>query len=268
MAKETPDPQREQEILHLSRFANIFSEFPKGALDFGDKPDLIVHTDTGDLGIEHTQLFRVESSPGIVLPQAQERLQERVVARARHLFEERGGGMLWLYVQFSGDDNNALNKHIVDEIALRLADVMVHAVQLPGYKPKDGHWQDLERWDYDLRFPNLFPAQVDQVSFQIVDRPGFVLWGVPRGCFVPEITAHYIQKKIHGKEQKRESYLTRCSEVWLLMVAENGVPSSYFNISPDVAEFTFQSNFDRVFYFENFDSKIIELKIEPARQAV
>lgn len=264
MPQEILNPQRERERSHLGHFANRYG-FPTEALKFGDKPDLIVHTDTGDVGIEHTKLVRVEAAPGIVLPQAQEQLQDRVVSRAQAIFEERGGGMLGVNAHFSSDPNNILGKRNVDEAAFRLAAVIAHAAQILGPEVEKSGWQTLEGWNYEERFPGLFfPAQIDLIHFQVVDHPGFVLWGVPRGCFVPDITTQHLQQTIDGKEAKLGSYRSRCSEVWLSMVTENWLPSSYFNITPEVAEFTFRSAFDRVFYFEHFDGKIVELKVNHA----
>ena len=257
---------REPERTHLQHFASVFPEFPAGKRDFdGEKPDLVVHMDKGDLGIEHTQLVRVEAvrgaAPQIVLPQNQEELRRRVIDTARNVFEKRGGAMLQVYAFFSRHDKNALTKSAVDEAALKLADVVAHAVLLSSQEIQDGYWRNIERWNYDEHIPDLFPSQIDSIEFCAVDQPGKVIWGVPDGGFVPTITAEYIQQKIDAKDSKVKNYLTRCSEVWLVLVADNGVLSSYFNISQEVANLTYQSLFNRVFYFENFDRKVVELSI-------
>ena len=127
---------------HTYRFYQV------SPLVFSDKPDLIVHTDAGEVGIEHTKLLQVEAVPDVVLPQAQEQLQDRVVSRAKAMFEERGGRMLGVIPYFSSDSNNILSKRNVDEAASRLAGVMAHAIQMLGPDVEKGNWQTLEGWDY------------------------------------------------------------------------------------------------------------------------
>ncbi len=196
------------------------------------------------------------------MPQEQEKLQERVIAHAKDIFEAGGGPMLFLRAYFN--HHNVLSKRTVEDVASRVADVisrMLHIV-VQTHEGQEYHI-DVDAWRYDQDFIKLFPSEIDDIRFRIVDRPGSVVWAVNRGCIVPSITSEYIQSRIRKKEAKLPSYRSQCYEVWLLLVTENCVPSSYFDISEDVANHTFNSRFERVFYFENFDNMVVELNVAP-----
>lgn len=235
----------------LEKFKRCYSDFPEGRWEYPPPPDpdLIVHTDEGDLGIEHTRIFRTDHSNGIAR-QEQESLEERIVNRAREIYEQYGGPPLRVAVLFNS--NIRLGKKDVTSISTFLAGIVAR------YVPDVGQQFIL---DASRFIPRPFPSEVNMI---FIDRYGKseMFWTVGRGDNVPTLTPEEVEGKIQNKEAKREQYLSRCSKIWLLIVESGGVPSSHFEIPSAVVEKVYKSNFDRIFLFGDFDCKAIELKTE------
>lgn len=102
--------EREQ-YSHILRFKESFSDFPEGILCYDDNPDVLVKTQEGFLGIEHTRLYR-----GAL--KEQESLNQRIVDRARESYEVSGGPPLYVNVLF--DPNIRLGVKDIDSIASSL----------------------------------------------------------------------------------------------------------------------------------------------------
>lgn len=235
---------------HLTRFKEHCPDFPKGELEYGDDPDLIVHTPDGLLGIEHTRIFRPDRTDQIV-PQEQESLEERIVNLARERYESRGGPPVTVTPYFN--PHIRLGKKDVDPIAERLCDIVCR------YLPATDGQVILETYHLGLQ---VLPTEIWAV---IINRyPGFkeMFWGAARSGVVPDLEPDYLDEIIRNKETRRQKYLKRCSHIWLLIVEDGSAPSSYFTITDSAISRTYKSGFDRVFLFNNFDCKVIELKLD------
>ena len=235
----------------LKKFKRCYSNFPEGSWKYPPPPDpdLIVHTNEGDLGIEHTRLFRTDHSNGIVR-QEQESVEDSIVNRAREIYEQSGGPPVNVAVSFNS--NIRLGKKDVSSLSTVLAAIAGR------YIPDIGQQFILEA----VRFiPRPFPREIDII---FIDRhsKSETFWTVYRGDNVPSLTSEYIEDKIQTKETRREKYLKRCSKVWLLIVETGGSPSSHFEIPSEVVEKIYKSNFDRIFLLRDFGCEVIELKTE------
>lgn len=247
---EKPD-RRAEERSHLVRFLESLSGAPAGAQEFGDKPDLVIHTATHRIGIEHTQVFRLQGALGKPFPKEAESLAQRSVERAQQLFEERGGSALLVYVYFN---DLPIRKAHVQGIGERLAAVVARIAPVePGGRTK------VESWSYNRTAPGALPEQVEELFIIRPVRPDAEsLWGVPRGGTVPDLTRERIQEAIDDKGAKLAEYRSRCDEVWLVVVAHGFSPATDLRLPEGFAE-TFTFGFDRVFYFHNFSLKVVEL---------
>ncbi|HEX8237598.1 MAG TPA: hypothetical protein VF600_16695 [Abditibacteriaceae bacterium] len=239
------------EIFHLLRFVNSYAELPEGDFILDDKPDLGLVTSSGVLGIEHTQILEDKLK-------AQENLQDKVVALAKNLYDQSNGPMLWLDIVF--DNHVALQRKAVEHTALALADSMLGIEQPLGAERIVNQWVYVENWQYNLRYPNTLPPPIAAVHFKYVDNPRNVLWAVSRSSVVPHLSADQIQAKVDEKADKLSEYQTKCSEVWLLIVADGGAPSSISDLPTDTAGHVYTSSFDRLFFFDNFSDTIKELR--------
>jgi hypothetical protein len=247
---EKPD-RRVEERSHLARFLESMSAAPVGIREFGDKPDLVIHTATHRIGIEHTQLFRLQGALGKPFPKEAESLERRSVERAQQLLHERGGPALLVYVRFH---DQPLRKADVQGIAERLAAVVARiAPTVPGART------EAESWSYNRTEPGAIPEQVERLW---VIRPGGQdarsHWSVLRGGAPPDLTRERIQAAIAEKDAKLAEYRSRCEEAWLLLVADGSSPATDLTLPEPFAE-TFTFGFDRVFYFHRSSLTVIEL---------
>jgi hypothetical protein len=197
------------------------------------------------LGIEHTRLYWGNLKE-------QESLEQRIVDRAREMYEASGGPPLVVNVLF--DSKVRLGVKDSDSIAASLNRLVC------SYLPNVGGRLDLEGWRFVSRgfAPAIMKIFIDRPS-----DPCEVLWGVGRGGAVPDLPPDSIRESIQIKESKINRYLDKCSKVWLLIVEEGFAPSSYFVISNAVKEEIYKSKFERLFLFRNFSREVIVLNVEP-----
>jgi hypothetical protein len=236
--------EREQ-YSHILRFRESFSDFPKGILCFDDNPDVLVKNQEDIWGIEHTRLYR-----GVM--KEQESLEQRIVDRAREMYESSGAPPLYATVLF--DSKIRLWKRDINVIAANLNEVVSR------YVPNVGERFQLEGWRFVLQ--GFTPA----IMMIFIDRPNDsceMFWSVGRSSVVPHLASDQIRERIHDKEARLGKYLSRCSKVWLLVVEDGFAPSGYFVISDKVKECIYKSKFDRIFLFRNFSREAIELHVEP-----
>jgi hypothetical protein len=243
--------RRWEEQSHLTRFMESYPGVPAGVREFGDKPDLVIHTATHRIGIEHTQVFRLQDTLGRLFPKEAESLEKRSVEGAQQLFQERGGPALFVYVYFN---DLPIRKADVPRIAEGLAAVVARiAPVVPGVSV------EVESWSYNRTAPGAIPEQVEELY---IIRPTRLdaesLWGVARAGTVPDLTRDRIQRVIDVKGAKLAEYRSRCEEVWLLLVVDGFSPATDLRL-PEGFDETFTFLFHRVFYFHNFSLKVVEL---------
>ena len=236
--------EREQ-YSHILRFKESFADFPEGILCFDDNPDVLVKTSEGYYGIEHTRLYWGNLKE-------QESLEQRIVDRAKEVYELTGGPPLIVNVLF--DPNVRLAVKDIDSIAASLNRLVC------SYVPNVGGRFDLEGWRFVSRgfSPSIMTIFIDRPSDSCE-----MLWGVGRGGAVPDLPSNSIRECIQGKESKIDRYLDKCSKIWLLIVEDGFTPSSYFIISDEAKREMYKSRFDRIFLFRNFNCEVIELNAEP-----
>jgi hypothetical protein len=138
----------------------------------------------------------------------------------------------------------------VPELAIALADLV--EVYLPE---QDG----------EVAIKHTHPAWRSlpwEVSYLSICRKKILsknLWVPTRGAFVPTLTPLDLQKRIEEKEGKVTSYRQKCSQVWLLIVANGFEPSTFGELAPEVEEFPFETSFDRIFFLHHANELIVEL---------
>jgi hypothetical protein len=163
------------ETNHLNRFRSSYKFFPEGKVTFGDKPDVLVHTRDGVVGIEHTQIFRISDSK--VTLQAQEKHQDRIVTLAQQIFEERSKTLYSLTVGFNPD--LVLRPSDEPKVAGHLADLVDDIER--GFNIAVGQGEWIHGWVYQQNGLGKFPSEISELYVERVDRPGYALWGAGHG---------------------------------------------------------------------------------------
>lgn len=84
-------------------------------------------------------------------------------------------------------------------------------------------------------------------------------WYPNRGGGYGEADVARVQETIDRKSQKLDKYRAKCVRVWLVIVVDGFAPSSFMDLSGAAIGHTYWSPFDRVFYFESFDRRVVRL---------
>lgn len=250
----------EQEKFHLKQFKIKLPAFPKGNVEFCNNkqmPDMVVHAEEGDIGIEHTRLIWEEEW------KRQERLQDVVMERAKEIYKSENHDSLQLYFLFNPHKplNNKCVETIANQIALGVKDYVCY-FKAHGLQPPEGLF---ETWRLKRAGVSAFPDAVTNLSLRVPLRNDIEFWTVARNSMVPRLTPEYLQEPIDRKNKKIGNYQGNYAQMWLLLVSQGSEPSSHFDLefSCEAIEHTYKSHFDRVFLMESFSGTIIPLKITP-----
>jgi hypothetical protein len=239
---------KERERAHLLGFKEVCPFFPDGRIESGEQPDFVVHTQDRLVGIEHTEMFQPGPSHGGSC-QAQESLRQRIVDWAGDLHRRAGGQPLHLWVLFhpAVEVTKQDAPNMAETIARFVGQVPIEPGRLTEVKPTR------ETCD-------IFPSCVALI--QIYHYPGGKKhhWSCWSSDFVSSITRKDIQAVIERKECKLDIYEAKCSEVWLLIVADMHSASSTVELTQSAVEHRYQTRFDRVFFFWNWDRVFVELE--------
>jgi hypothetical protein len=247
----------------LCLFLELFGGLDESSCAFTDVPDLIVHHNSQVIGIEHTRLYREDSTiPAGRQLRPQEKIHWRLVERAREIFQQRSNRLLWLYITFK-EPFDYRQYDIAQEATLLAQSVLAALSRSPASGPDESVGR-MQSWKaQQLGLP--FPAGVDAYDFTVVHKPGLELWAPVYGGAVPTLTPQQLEEVIREKETRLDRYRSRCATVWLLVVTDAGLPSSHFDITEALEHHLFRSSFDRIFLLTPFQRRLIELRTQRAQ---
>src|SRR3990172_5338391 len=139
----------EIEKTYLDGFAKTLAKFPVGWLSKSESPDFLISNEEGTLGIELTRIFR-KPSQGESPLRAQESLRERITESAKARYDALGQPPIHVGVLFN--NQFALRRQDVKQIAQRLADVAIRLIPDPGERRVE---------EYKWINRNYFPEAID-----------------------------------------------------------------------------------------------------------
>jgi hypothetical protein len=89
-------------------------------------------------------------------------------------------------------------------------------------------------------------------------------WTSPEGGAIARFTPDFLAEHIAKKEKKLNRYSQGCDEVWLLLVADGGQFSTWFDeeMSDEAFDHYYSTEFDRVFVLSGPDLGLKELQIQ------
>jgi hypothetical protein len=108
-----------------------------------------------------------------------------------------------------------------------------------------------------------FPQEVVFIHVRrpLIDKDEENKWCCSSAGFIPNLTPQHIQNVIDKKEGKLDSYTLKCSEVWLLIVADALRVPATVDLTESALRYCYATQFDRVFFFWNADRRFIELGV-------
>lgn len=251
----------DSERQHLETFVDILGEFDLSTCEFGDAPDLCVQGAHSLIGVEHTRLYRVDSTlPSGRQLRPQERIHHQIAARAHETFRNRNPVALYLTVTFS--EPSDYRTRDVSRVGDELAAAVLQSLTFLGARALPELTFNVEAWEFQRRRAP-FPQGIASFMLKIVDDP-YELWGPSYGYMVPRLSVGDIAATIDAKESRIQQYRSRCDLVWLLMVTDIGMPSSHYSVPRDVIEHRYATRFERLFLLTLSHRSLFELSVESA----
>lgn len=189
-------------------FADRCGDVPPGSVEFGDKPDVLVHLGGYRHGFEITEIFHTDfkGRPAIV----QHAQADEIVALARgHCSADR---LSHLYVSIAFAFNTHMPKSEWGTVAQQLAEIVQFNAPAPG--PSARWTNDYSgRWSFALE-------HVEIANFPELHQS---MWRHEGAGWAQTDVSRELQVSIDAKAKLLPTYLERCDECSLI-VAAGGVP--------------------------------------------
>lgn len=247
MIRENPEHEL-RNWWEIKRFKKHYSGFPKGDIRTGTpqkEPDIVVTIQNGDVGIEITEFYREKGSTSLAL-QAQESLKESIVEKAQIIYKKEGNPPLIVSIFWSAHVN--LNNKDIKSISIKLKSLIAN------------HIPDIEE-HVELDEASSLPDGIATIHIYRIKEFNENDWHNYYSDFIPDCTPERIQQIINEKNIKVSNYRDGFQSLWLLIVALGTRPSSLFNLPQKTLVSTYNSNFDKVFFFDMFTGRVEELNI-------
>jgi hypothetical protein len=117
---------------------------------------------------------------------------------------------------------------------------------------------------YDEDLDDLSPQWISRISIMAYPPPeSSVHVGLSMNGFYIPLPKSLVQQTLEKKESKVRQYRSAVPEVWLLIACRFD-RCGWFELPKDVAEATYTSGFDRVFFMEAGSRRSHEFKLAPA----
>lgn len=240
----TADRKKQHERFLLERFIEA-SGLAVQIVKEREEPDFLVRFEERLIGIEVTQLFvsHVANGP---LPQAQESISDKIVCRARQIYEATGAPPAHVSVCFaSGHELRQIDR---DGTAKLLAS-FVSGLNLSAW----------ERADWRPGYPGPLPFEIAFVHALGVPASEMAHWTVARAGWVAPVSVDALQSRVDEKAARLPKYQESVEENWLLVVADGMKPSQLFEVRPEFEAHKVASPFARTYFYAHPDRAIVEL---------
>lgn len=244
----TRNSKKERELAHLRRFQRVVAESPQGDPLIGERPDFVLPSPDGLVGIELTEYFRPHV-PGLRPLQEQDSLKNAFVNHAKRSYENKFDSRLRVQVLFR-PRHDIYRKHL-SGLAERLADTLGQLALTP-----DEHRMFVST--KEIRFPE----PVSTIFARIVSTEDVSRWEVVAAGSVRPLSPDDLSAIIEEKDNKRLRYRGDISEVWLLIVQDWWSRASYAELTVAAQEAVYRTGFKRVYFLDVFRGHCTELHVE------
>lgn len=240
----TYERKKEWERRYLERVRSLYAGLTPVTVFVDEEPDFLVCSGKKNWGIELVQYVRGQGKGGSRL-RWREELHDQIVASAQKKHEARSAIVL------------SVNVHWFHHRELRGSDVEWVSDELSDLVRQ---YESLEINESIAIEPD-YRAQIDDFITRVSIRrrsSGRNAWSnVERGP--AEADGREVQDLISSKNVKVSTYLKKCSEVWLIIVADGQRISSSGELNSSVRQMKFESEFKKVLFFDAEADSVIEL---------
>jgi hypothetical protein len=242
--------QKQRERDHFHEFSELYL-LPEGDIDDNrENPDFLIRSSHLTLGIEHVEYVREQKlgkgSGGSPL-RIKEVKDSEFVLRVRKEFERKNS--IPIVVSFTCPwERMPTNSNIS-----QLADEAVALIE--ANLPEESHWKSV-RPDTRLDFSESLEDYVASISICRPARISESIWLCGTQPFW-HLQKTEIQALVLSKERNLSAYRSTCDDVWLLIVAPADYSSSMIDYPPEIATWSFSSDFSKVFLYDRIRHRIV-----------
>lgn len=231
--------------MHFSAFIKLIDLDNDIAVKKGEAPDFIFQIDGKLIGVEHTELYLNEDYP----LQEKESVENDIAGKAQAYADYKGYIPTRTNIQFNNVRGLKQKQRIL--IASKLADFVQFNMLQSSKKPFTQLRLELNTPVVSRICTTVMPKDVKKNHY-CIDRSGWV----------KADASEEIAKAVRDKSIKVNTYLSKCDEVWLLIVADGFNPSSLLGEGDRICPLESLVGFKKV-YFMSYATKILrEVQVE------
>lgn len=221
------------------------SLFPAGELTECERPDILLKTSSGVLGIEVTQLFQPKGDAKFERREV-ESFHQKVMLRAKELYRQADGALVDVRVYYT---DYCGGKRKVDAMACLLAQ-FVRAHYCVGQPP--AHFR---RRDPDVEIPGGF----NSISIATPNPGATGTWWSGESGNTLLLDYEQLASLVEKKNKLLPCYYAKAGRVWLLIVVDLFPLSGSLSVPRDVETWKFSFDFEKVLLFSREDTRVFEL---------
>ncbi len=235
---------------YFETFKSLFESFADCEIVYTDRPDVLIVGEHKVIGVELTELHHFVR-PGQTQLQAAEESRLKVVMRAEQLYKQSGGPPVICRIFMH---NERVKKSQVEPLAAAISNLVIRNLPLPN---------ESRRESYEWTNRSYFPEIINSIAVDRIDLIQETHFSSPSATWIPNLFVDDINRVLQAKESKYIEYKNskRCDPVWLLIIADLRVSSTWFNFNNEVLEGSYISSFDRVFIMSHFNRRLHELRL-------
>jgi hypothetical protein len=220
---------RQMECEYFTSFRYFEPVIQSGTVTHDDSPDFLVEFSDRIVGVEITQLFRPES--GRVIEGTQERILEEACRKAQD--QNLPAAHVTLFFNLREPPDTAARRRIADAVVGVVAARMPPAGESVALEGVPGQ-----------------PREVDLIAVNRVHCGPHGRWTWLEAGAIDGNAICVVQKAITQKSERLSSYLERCHECWLLLVADSFRTSGRLAFDDCCTSHVFMSPFARTYVLD------------------
>lgn len=240
--------QKKKERDLLLEFKTLYSEFPNGEIDDDESPDFLISGDEGSIGIEIEEYIRGQKmgkgSGGSPIRQV-ENNQSEFLRVAQNIYQAKQ--LEPLIVDFSWYGNKHVDHKDIRLLAEYVVGLIVAILPLNTSSQVRIGREQFDDTPLEEYLSSIFLSKPVGLKSSKWNNYGTAFWG---------LGIDEIENLISSKERKIHQHLEKCSQVWLLIVADGEQTSSTVDFSNDQFTRIFQTKFSKVFLYDRPRQKI------------
>jgi hypothetical protein len=236
--------KKQKERAYLDILKGNIQDFPSGNIIESEHPDFIVGTPSKKIGIEVTQIFK-KANCDRPFQAIEEEARIIVEMALKHYEDKKPLPNLQVNVIFN---STLINKSERKSISNDLSSIVEKNL------PEPSKWIILNRENFTL------PDKISAIGIVRSKSLTKNYWVVDSSGYIQEDFINELQNTIDAKNSKLKCYLKECNSCWLLIVADDFKHSAFLRMSKNTENHIYSSNFERIYYIETFERKLISLK--------